>query len=192
MKHEKNNLNVEPLTLDQHAGASVSRRALLEPQRAPLKGKFIIEHRNAAGELVGQYEVPNGIVDEGLNHILDTQFNGGTQVTAWYIGLINNSGYSALSNSDTMGSHAGWVESSAYSESNRPEWTAGSAGSRSITNASTVDFSINATVTIRGIFITSQNTKGGTTGVLWSTAAFGSNIALNNGDTLKVVYTLSG
>ena len=45
-----------------------------------------------------------------------------------------------------------------------------------ITNASTVDFSINATKTIYGLFIcggTGAGTKGGTTGTLWSTGAFG-------------------
>jgi hypothetical protein len=113
-------------------------------------------------------------------------------VTTWYIGLVENAGFSAFANADTMASHAGWAESSAYTEANRPTWTAGAAASRQITNAATVDFSINASVTIKGLFIASNNTKGGTTGTLWSTAAFGSRVALNNGDTLKVTYTLSG
>jgi hypothetical protein len=91
-----------------------------------------------------------------------------------------------------MSSHAGWTETTAYAEATRPEWTAGTPAARSITNASTVDFSINATITIHGIFITSDNTKSGTSGTLWSTAAFASNVTANNGDTLKVTYTLSG
>ena len=161
-------------------------------QKASLKGRFQIEHRNKAGELVGMYDVPNGIVDVGLNHILETEFNGGTPITTWYIGLVDNAGFSAFANADTMASHAGWVESTAYSQATRPEWTAGTAASRQITNAATVDFSINATATLKGIFITSNNTKGGTTGTLWSTAAFASNVSANNGDTLKVTYTVSG
>ena len=157
-----------------------------------LKGRFQIEHRNKAGELIGKYDFPNGIVDEGLNHILETQFNGGTPITSWYVGLIDNASFSALANADVMNSHAGWQESDDYSEATRPEWTAGTAASRQITNSATVDFSINATVTLKGIFITSNNTKNGTTGVLWSTAAFSSNVSANNGDTLKVTYTVSG
>lgn len=155
------------------------------------KGRFTITHlRN--GRVVGEYALPNGIVDVGLNHILETQFNGGTQVTVWYIGLIDNAGFTALANADTMASHAGWAESSAYDEATRPEWTAGAASGRAITNSTTVDFTVNATATIKGLFITSNNTKGGTTGTLWSTAAFGTTVAVNDGDTLKVTYTVSG
>lgn len=160
--------------------------------RLPLKGQYHIQHFDRDGRLKGVYRVPNGIVDVGLNHILETEFNGGTPITAWYIGLINNASFSALSNADTMGSHAGWIEATAYDEATRPEWTAGTAASRSITNAATVDFSINATITLKGIFITSVSTKSGTTGTLWSTAAFASNVSAVNGDTLKVTYTVSG
>lgn len=154
------------------------------------KGKFTIQHIRD-GKLLAVYEVPNGIVDVGVNHILETEFNGGTPITSWYIGLINNSGFSALANADTSASHAGWTETSAYDEATRPEWTAGTAASRSITNSVTVDFTMNATVTVKGIFIISNSTKGGTTGVLWSTAAFGSTVPLADNDVLKVTYTLS-
>ena len=157
-----------------------------------LKGRFRIEHYDKDGQLKATYKVPNGIVDVGLNKILDDMFDGGTQSSTWYIGLVDNSGFSAFANADTMASHAGWSESTAYTETARPEWTAGAAASRSITNASTVDFSINATVTLRGIFIVDNATKGGTTGTLWSTAAFASNVAAVNGDTLKITYTVSG
>jgi hypothetical protein len=161
-------------------------------QNMKLGGRFRVEHFDKDGNLKGTHEFPNGIVDVGLNHILETQFNGGTPVTAWYIGLINNSGYTALANADTMASHSGWAETSAYDEATRPEWTAGTAASRSITNGTAIDFSINATVVIRGIFITSVNTKGGTSGVLWATALFASTVSAENGDTLKVTYTVSG
>lgn len=157
-----------------------------------LKGRFQIEHRNAAGDLVGKYDFPNGIVDVGLNHILETEFNGGTPITTWYMGLIDNASFSALANADTMASHAGWIENDDYASATRPEWTAGTAVARAITNAATVDFAINATVTLKGIFINSVATKNGTLGTLWSTAAFSSNVSASNGDTLKVTYTVSG
>ena len=165
----------------------------MSKEKMSLKGKFHIEHFNKAGELVGKYEVPNGIVDVGLNHILETEFNGGTPITSWYIGLVDNASFSAFANADTMASHAGWIEThTTYSEGTRPEWTAGTAASRAITNAVTVDFSMTGTITVKGIFITSNATKGSATGTLWSTAAFASNVTANNGDTLKVTYTVSG
>jgi len=159
--------------------------------RLPLKGKFQIQHFNKAGELVGNYDVPNGIVDIGINTLLDVMFDSGSQITTWYIGLINNAGTPTLSNSDTMGSHV-WTESQDYAAGTRPEWTAGEPSSRTITNAAPVDFAIDDTVTLKGIFIVSNNTKGGTTGILWSTAQFATLVTANNGDTLKVTYTVSG
>ena len=159
--------------------------------RMAMRGRFMVEHVRD-GKVIGQYSMPNGIVDVGLNHILETEFNGGSQVTAWYIGLIDNASFSALSAADTMASHAGWIENDDYAEATRPEWTAGTASSRQITNSVTVDFSINATDTIKGIFITSNSTKNGTTGTLWATASFGANVSVQNGDTLKITYTVSG
>lgn len=160
--------------------------------KAIFKGVFFIEHFDSQNKLKAVYRIPNGIVDVGLNKILEDMFNGGTQSGTWYIGLVDNSGWTAFANADTMASHAGWTESAAYTETARPEWTAGTAASRSITNSSTVDFSINATVTLKGIFIVDNSTKSGTSGTLWSTASFASNVSAVNGDTLKVTYTVSG
>jgi len=156
-----------------------------------LRGKFKVQHMRA-DEVIGEYEFPNGIVNEGINQLLDAGFNAGSAVSLWYIGLINNAGFTALNNADVMNSHTGWVESAAYTEGTRPEWTSGAAATRAITNSVTVDFSVNATVTFRGIFLTSNNTKSGTTGILWSTAAFLTNVSATNGDTLRITYTLSG
>jgi hypothetical protein len=157
-----------------------------------VKGFFTVQHLDKNGELKGSYRLPNGIVDVGMNHMLETQFNGGTPITTWYTALIDNSGFSTLANSDTMASHAGWTALEDYTEATHPEWTAGTATGRAITNAATVDFSINATVSINGIFITSQSAKATATGTLWSTASFASAVSAVNGDTLKITYTVSG
>jgi hypothetical protein len=162
-------------------------KSMFRPQ-----GYFLIEHRNKAGKLIGIYRVPNGIVDVGMNHILETEFHAGSQSSTWYIGLVDNAGWTAFSNSDTMSSHSGWSESTAYSQGTRPQWTAGTASSRQITNASTVDFSINASATLKGIFVVDNSTKGGTSGTLWATAAFSSTVSVGSGDTLKITYTVSG
>jgi hypothetical protein len=54
-------------------------------------------------------------------------------------------------------------------------------------------FSINATSTIAGAFLASDNTKGGTSGVLFSVSNFTSPGDRNvvSGDTLNVTYTFS-
>ena len=158
-----------------------------------LKGAFKIEHRDAEGGVKGVYELPNGIVDVGLNSILDVQFHGTSQIATWYIGLVDNSGWTAFADADTLASHAGWAELTAYTEANLVTWAEDAAASRSISNTTTADFSINANNNVKGIFVSSNNVKStGNTGTLWSTAAFSSVVAVQNGDTLKVTYTVSG
>lgn len=144
------------------------------------------------GNLKWEEEVFNGIVDEGIEYLLDAGFNGGTQDTTHYIGLVDNSGFSAFDNADTMASHAGWSESTAYDEATRVAWNPDAAASRAVTNSTTADFTMNATATIKGIFVSSNSTKGGTTGTLWATAAFSSNASVVSSDVLKVTYTVSG
>jgi len=149
------------------------------------KGRFKVQHLDKDGNLKGEYEFPNGITNVGKNKILDVMFNGTTPLTTWYIGLIDNAGFSALAAADTMASHTGWAESTAYTESTRVAWGQGSAASQSITNATPAQFDINATGTMYGIFLTSDNTKGGTSGTLWTSGAFSSTVSVSNGDQLN-------
>lgn len=155
------------------------------------KGNVNVEHIRD-GNVIAEYAFPNGIVDVGMNALLGIMFNAVAQITAWYIGLIDNSGFTALANADTMASHAGWNEFTTYSEVTRVEWVEGAAAARAISNPSPSVFNITGSGTIKGIFVTSSNTKSGTTGTLWATAAFASNVAVVNGDQLKVTYTVSG
>lgn len=135
---------------------------------------------------------PNGVTTVGYNYMLDVAFHGGTAVTTWYMGLIQGSSTPTLASGDTMSSHAGWTEYTAYSQTNRVTWDEGAASSAQITNATTMDFSMNATGTVAGGFLASDSTKSGTSGTLWMTATFtGGNQAVSNGDTLKLTYTFA-
>jgi len=159
--------------------------------RIKFGGVFHVEHyRN--GELLATYDMPNGVTDLGVNHVLDVAFHEAAATATWYLGLVDNSGFSAFANADTSASHGGWNEFTSYSESDRLAWTEGAAAARAITNAATVDFSINGSGTVKGVFLISDDTKSGTTGVLFATAAFSSNVPVLNGDDLKVTYTVSG
>lgn len=150
-----------------------------------------VEHiRN--GEVIAVYDTQNGIVDVGINSLLDVGFGAATQITTWYMGLVDNSGFTAFADGDTMSSHTGWNEFTTYSEATRPQWSPAAASARSISNTTSVDFSINGSGTVKGIFVTSDNVKSGTTGTLWATAAFASNVTVTSGDVLKVTYTISG
>jgi len=161
--------------------------------KVSFRGQIHAEHYNKDGELLGVYDFNNDIVNVGKDLDLDVMFNDGTAVAqaSWCIGLIDLSGYSALAAADVMNSHAGWNEFTSYSEANRVAWGSGSASSQSVTNASPATFNINGSGTVKGVFITSQNTKSGTTGTLWATALFAADVPVSNGDQLKITYTVS-
>jgi hypothetical protein len=157
------------------------------------QGHFRIQHYDAKGREIGVYDVKNLVVNQGKNDILEVYFHDGTATAAsgWYMGLISSSGYSAIAAGDTAASHSGWTEFTGYSESTRQSWGQGAAASQSITNSTPVTFSINATGTVKGAFIITNSTKGGTSGKLWAAALFSADVPVNNGDQLKVTYTLS-
>lgn len=132
----------------------------------------------------------NIVVTVGLNTLLDYTFKTGSGGTpAWYVGL---KGMGTMVAGDTMASHAGWSELTPYSDSNRPTFTPGTIASGAVDNsASKAVFNINASSTIYGCFLSSNNTKGGTTGLLYGGGDFGSSRSVINGDTLNVTITLT-
>jgi hypothetical protein len=156
------------------------------------KGAYVIDHLRE-GHFFRRYRILNDITNEGKNLIFDVMFNGTTQIAnnSWFHGLISLTSFSALAATDVMNSHSGWTEFTSYSQSNRVAWGSGAAASQSVTNSTPTTFDISSSGTVKGIFVTSNNTKGGTTGKLWSTALFNADVPVVNGDQLKVTYTLS-
>ena len=137
------------------------------------------------GNIKWEEDNKNIIVTAGLNHILDVQFHATTQVTAWYIGL---KGAGTPVAADTMASHGSWAELTGYA-GNRKEWTEGAASAGSMTNSSSVDFTINATATVAGAFLNTAAT--GTGGTLYGVVDFSSSRAVIDGDTLQVTVTVT-
>jgi hypothetical protein len=157
-----------------------------------LGGTFHVECFGPDGNRKWRVKAKNAVVNVALNDWLNVYLRNGTPKAAWYLGLVDNSGFTTFAAADTMASHAGWTESTVYSNATRPTWAPGAASSQSVTNSSSVDFAVTGTATLRGIFLNSASDKGGTTGTLFSTAAFtGGNQAVANGDTLKVTYSVS-
>lgn len=168
----------------------------LDAAKLGVGGHFIVECYDKNGNLSWEDTAENGVTDVGIANLLNEYFRAATQITAWYIGLVDNSGFVAFASSDTMASHSGWSEVSSgnYSQSTRVQWSPGAASGGAVVNSTTADHSMTngSSLTVKGLFLNSENTKGGTSGTLFSTAAFtGGNQAVNNGDTLKVTYTVS-
>jgi hypothetical protein len=153
-------------------------------------GVYIGQHiRN--GKVIDEWEDHNLVVNEGLNHILNTQFAGGTQITTWYLGLFEGN-YTPLATVTAATITAASTECTAYASATRPEYVEASASSQSITNsASRASFVFNATKTIYGAFLVSLSTKSGTTGTLFSAARFSSSKAVESSDELLLTYTFT-
>ena len=160
-------------------------------------GVYRVECRDAAGELKWVAESANLVVNAGLKDMNDKYFTGSAYTATWFLGLYGAAASNNPAAGDTAASHAGWTEVTAYSNATRPSCTfaaATTADPSVITNsASPTVFNINATATVGGAFLISNNTKGGTTGVLFSAADFSApgDRSVANGDTLSVTYTFN-
>lgn len=159
-------------------------------------GVFVVECFDKDGNLKWREENHNLVVNVGLQDMNAKYFTGSSYTAAWYLGLYGSGSTNNPAASDTMSSHAGWTEVTAYSQSTRPACTFGvptTADPSVATNsASPASYSINGTTTVGGAFLTSNNTKGGTTGTLFSAGDFtGGDRSVVSGDTLTVTYTFS-
>jgi hypothetical protein len=161
-------------------------------------GVFTFKCFDKDGNLKWEDSAYNLVVNEGLQLMNDEFFTGSSYTAAWYLGLVTGPGAgNTYAAGDTMASHIGWTEDEDYSELVRQTATFGSA---TLADPSVIDnsgavavFSIDASTTIAGAFLTTDDTKGGTSGTLFSVSNFTSpgDRAVVSGDTLNVTYTFS-
>ena len=92
-----------------------------------------------------------------------------------------------------MASHAGWAEITAYTQASRIALQMADASGGSMTNsANRAVFTASGSFTAFGCFLTSNATKGGTTGLMLNVANFGAGSqARTAGQVLRVQATLS-
>lgn len=150
------------------------------------------DERVEQGVLKWADENHNTVVNVGLDDVLDKYFKGSAYTAAFYVGLTD--GTPTIAAGDTMASHAGWAEVTAYDEAARQTLTLGSVSSQSVDNsASKATFTISTnSTTVGGAFATTNSTKGGSTGTLYGGAALSAgDKSLDDGDTLQVTVTLT-
>ena len=187
--------NDKAVSTDQvSAGLTMGIRAI---DKAEATGVYKIECHDAQGNLKWEAESKNLVVNGGLQDMNAKYFTGSAYTATWFLGLYGAGASNTPAAADTMSSHAGWTEVVPYSNATRPACTFGTpttANPSVATNsASPASFTINATATVGGAFLTSNSTKSGTTGILYSAADFGSpgDRAVASGDILTLTYTLS-
>lgn len=170
-------------------GAAIGRGVGISEQ-ANATGRYHVECRGPDGELKWSDDIENLVTTIGKNDALDKYLSGSAYTAAWYMGLIGSASYTTgAAIGDTSASHGGWVEDQSYSQANRPTaaFNAASGGNKALTAA--LAFTMNAGVTIKGCFLISNATKGGTTGTLYSAGTFtGGDKVVQSGDTLNASY----
>lgn len=160
-------------------------------------GVYTIQCFDKDGNLKWEASSHNLVVNVGLQDMNAKYFSGSGYTASWFIGLYGAGASNTPAAGDTAASHAGWTEVVPYSNATRPAATFGTATTANpsvISNsASPASFSINATSTVGGAFLISNNTKSGTTGILFSASDFQSpgDRSVVSGDTLNVTYTFS-
>ncbi len=180
------------LAKDQVSATLVTRPGLGETVGAG--GVYTVECVGPDGQVKWADSFHNLVMNGGLANMNGAYLAGSAQSTTWYLGLVTGPGSgTTFAAGDTLASHAGWTESTAYT-GNRKAVTFGAATTANpsvITNsASPSSFSMNATATIAGAFLC--NVATGTSGVLFSAGDFtGGDKSVASGDTLNVTYTFS-
>lgn len=144
------------------------------------------------GEYIWEVEWDNLVVTVGRNYLLEAGLSAdATAITTWYLGLVSGAS-PTFAAGDTMSSHGGWTEATVYDEATRVAWVPGSVSNGSVSNAASVaEFTMNDTATIGGAFLVSNNTKGGTTGVLYAAGDFATDRSVIDNDILEVTATFS-
>lgn len=163
---------------------------ILPSAKLAVGGFFHVEHFRE-NELIDEFNTENLVVNEGLDHVLNTVLHAGGQITTWYLGLFEGN-YTPTSALTAATVTASSTESTAYDETTRQEYVEAASSGQSVTNAaSKATFTMNATKNIYGAFLVSASAKSATTGTLMSAARFSAAKAVVAADQLLLTYTFA-
>ena len=170
-------------------------------------GHYHVLCHDKDGNLKWEEHFDNQVVQAGkilaMNTLLYTA--SGYTLVGPYLGLVVGTG-NTFSPTDTMASHAGWTEFSAYTVSavaQRGTAVFSTATGNSVTtpgsnivysNANSITYTITGSGgTIGGCFLVTgtgaSNSLGNTGGTLYSAGAFGTAKTTTAGDTVSVTYS---
>ena len=177
-------------------GSTVAKAGSAE-NRLRAGGIFTVRCHDKDGNMKWESKSHNLVVNVGLAYMNTTFFKGSGYTAAWYVGIYGPASSNNPSSTDTMASHAGWTEVTAYSNATRPVATFGAATTADpsviANSASPAQFLINASANVGGAFLTSGDLPGGSSGTLFSASDFAApgDRVVQNGDVLSVTYTFS-
>lgn len=167
--------------------------AQLEGLRASidLAGKYTGRIIRANGD-IEDFDVKNICTTQGLVSLLNTYFAGSGAITNWYLGLFQNN-YTPVGSDTAATFNANASEFTGYSGGARPAFSPATATSTPSSNnsASPATFTFTSGATIYGAFLASTATLGGSGGILFSAAQFGSSKNVSSGDQLILTYSIN-
>ena len=140
----------------------------------------------------------NTFTTEGMARILNIVFRAQTTEAAIYVGIFKSNvtpavGDTAAAKLGAAGTY-GECKDADYDSpaTNKPAYTIVSTSTASCTNAaSPASFTMNASITVYGAFLSTQAAKTATTGTLFCAKAFSSSRAVIADDVLSVTYVIS-
>lgn len=139
--------------------------------------------------LLWEEDTSNLVVNQGLDTLLGSTLGAWTQTTSWFVGVT--SGNPTIAAADTGGTHAGWVEFTGYTATERVGYTPGAVSGQSIDNsAAKASITLNADGSIGGGFLINVNSKGVDGSSLYAVGSFALK-TLSSGDTLEVQATFT-
>lgn len=156
-------------------------------------------------ELMWRDEGPNKITNQGKTHVLEAIFRAATSGVSpfdtapnvWSVGIYENTfDDSSFDGTEVIGDIAPTHEFTDYSETTRQPLaytgapTSG-AYTSGVTTAATFTCNPGAPVTVGGIFVISNNVKGGTSGTLWCVKAFTTgDRSVDSSTVLQITYLI--
>ena len=184
-----------------NAIATLQANAVI-PEGMGVDGQYIVECRDAAGNLKWNEEFPNLVVAVGKELMLNTLLRtSGTYTTVGpFLGLINNS--TTFAAADTMTSKT-WTELTTYTVGGSAvrgtavfaaATSSGTTPSNVTTSTATaITYTMTGSATVYGCFLVTGtgavSTISSTAGVLYSEGNFSTAKTVTSGDTVTVTYS---
>jgi len=157
-------------------------------------------HRNGVLISGGAPELPNTFTTEGIAYMLNIMFFTGSKAGSliWYVGLYDLNVTPAVGNTaaaalGAAGTYGGLQATTEMDEATYPSYTTATTALATITNAvaGKAEFTIAATRTIYGAFLTTDSDPTSVAGTLMSAKKFGTARAVVDDDEVSITYTIS-
>ena len=189
---------MDKLNTKASVGAAMSAGAGAA-EKGGIKGDYHLECTDGNGVVIWEENIHNVVPTGGQNALLNQGIvSGYTTLVGPYMFLISSTSFTAVSATDTMASHSGWLECAGTVTPNygtvRPTMTLAAAAGGSVAT-SALSFAFTNSGTVQGIGAVFGSgatvTAGSTAGTLLSAGTLTTPQPVINGNTINATWTLT-